>query len=190
METWDKAQEWEKSWHGKCLNTYREETKQLVYAKKMGLEIDYGIDVKGKSILDIGGGCVSLLLKTRNLKNGTVIDPLEYPSWVYSRYASAKIETIVNKAENLDLEQKYDEVWIYNCLQHVVNPELIIQRAKKVCQTIRIFEWLNIPTNTGHIHELKKEKLDEWLGGKGNIEELNEYGCNGLAYFGVFKGDL
>lgn len=187
---WTEAQQWEKDWHGKCLNTYREETKQLVYARYMGLKIGSSIDVEDKSIMDIGGGEVSLLLKTRNLKSGTVIDPLKYPDWVYARYDCAGIKAIVDQAENINTEEVYDECWIYNCLQHTVDPELIIKKALSICKTLRIFEWIDVPTDIGHLHILTEDKLNEWLGQKGNVNYLNDSGCRGRAYFGVFKGNL
>ncbi len=186
---WKEAQSWEKNWHGRCINTYREETKQLVYARKMGLEISDAIDCQNKSIIDIGGGCVSLLLKTKNLRNGMVWDPLFYPDWVYERYEAAGLKYWHGRGENLDPDTIYDEVWIYNCLQHTINPEQVIKSARKRGAVIRIFEWIDIPTNIGHIHTLTEENLDKWLGGKGSVEYLDEYGCNGKAYFGVFKGD-
>ena len=38
---WDDDQQWESEWWGNCVNTYAEETKQLTYAEKMGLEAYY-----------------------------------------------------------------------------------------------------------------------------------------------------
>ncbi|MHC4464472.1 MAG: hypothetical protein ACYS30_24030, partial [Planctomycetota bacterium] len=58
---WSEVQEWETSWWGKCINTYGEETKQLLYADRMGLQMfhdgksPFNIDVKGANVLDIGG---------------------------------------------------------------------------------------------------------------------------------------
>jgi hypothetical protein len=55
-----------------------------MYAKYMGLLIDEHKNIfipeeKNLKILDIGGGPTSLLLKTYNLKEGKIIDPLKYP---------------------------------------------------------------------------------------------------------------
>jgi len=36
--------------------------------------------------------------------------------------------------------------------------------------------------------ELKQDLLEEWLGNlKGTVEELNENGCTGRCFYGVFK---
>ena len=96
-EAWRRAQAWERDWWGDCLNTYSEEEKQLVYANRMGLvafhdgKSPYNFDLGGMSVLDIGGGPCSLLLKCVNFR-GKVIDPLCFPDWVLARYELAGIE--------------------------------------------------------------------------------------------------
>ena len=90
------ANEWEKQWWGTCQNTYGEEEKQVVCATKMGLRFfhdgkgPYNIDMHGSSVLDIGGGPCSLLLKCVNVK-GKVADPLllGFPHWILERYEEA-----------------------------------------------------------------------------------------------------
>lgn len=194
MDFWQKAQKWEKSWWGSCTNTLGEETKQLLYAEKMGLiftpdgNTPYRIDMEGKSVLDIGGGPCSLLLKCVNVE-GKVIDSLKFPSWVYQRYRATGIEYVVYPAEDLN-ERDYDEVWIYNMLQHVDNPKEVIIRARGAGKIIRIFEWIGTPANIGHPHTLTEEKLNYWLGGEGKAEEFKgRNNCFGKGYYGIFIGE-
>jgi hypothetical protein len=173
---------------GNCVNTHQEETKQFVYANLMGLDTTgYRINVKNKSIIDIGAGPVSLLLKADNLKYGTTVDPLIYPKWIYDRYTAAGLKYLITGGETIPLDTRYDECWIYNCLQHVEDPAKIILNAREVASTIRIFEWIDIPAHVGHPHELKKEKLESWLGQAGNTKELAESGCYGKCFYGVFQ---
>jgi 2-polyprenyl-3-methyl-5-hydroxy-6-metoxy-1,4-benzoquinol methylase len=190
---WKDAQSWEKDWHGNCVNSIGEELKQLVYARKMGIEITrnaytpYNIEMPGKSVLDIGGGAYSLLLKV-NAETKVVIDPLmeDFPFWVAARYDGAGIDHRALKGETFKIDKIFDEVWIYNVLQHTENPEEVIKNAKAHGKLIRIFEWIDTPTNIGHIHTLTEENLNSWLGGSGKVEQLNENGCVGKAYYGVF----
>ena len=120
MNKWEAAQEKERNWWGSCQNTFEEEGKQLEYAVKMGLDHSpdgmnpYSFDMKGKSVLDIGGGPASLLLKCRNVR-GKVVDPMVVPSWVIERYREAGIEYERTMAETMQ-ESGWDEVWIYNTL--------------------------------------------------------------------------
>jgi hypothetical protein len=218
-QTWEEAQKWEADWHGNCVNSLNEELKQLVYAHKMGLSITptpktpINFDLQGKSVLDIGGGAYSLLLKCVNFKTenegglpmGTsVIDPIDHPEWVKMRYESAGIFFKRMAGEDLrattskidgdglkenipfDEDDKFDEIWIYNVLQHTKDPEKIIANARKIGKLIRIFEWVETPVNVGHLHTLKEDKLNEWLGGEGKVEYIDKSGCKGLCYYGIF----
>lgn len=191
MNQWDKAQKFEKEWWLACQNTFGEETKQFLYAHRMGLttfhdgKSPFNFDMKGKSVLDIGGGPTSLLLKCHNVK-GKVIDPCEFPGWVWDRYQLAGIEYEQIKAEEMK-EKGYDECWIYNCLQHCENPEKVIKNARKAGKLIRIFEWIETEANEGHPHILTEKKLNKWLGGNGKVEELKgQNTCWGKAYYGIF----
>lgn len=186
-KVWVKANEWERSWWGDCSNTIGEEIKQFYYATLMGLDSykkenhkgGFRFDLRGKSVLDIGGGPVSLLLKCGNFKKAVVVDPCNFPKWVGERYKTHNIEFINKPAEEIDLKD-FDEVWIYNCLQHTKDPEKIIKNALKAGKVVRIFEWINTGTNEGHITNLTKGFLDKYF--RGRVEKLNKHGCFGDAY--------
>lgn len=193
MTDWPKAQSWELKWWNNCVNTLGEEIKQLLYAEKMGLNFTpdantpHRIDMGGKSILDIGGGPASLLLKCTNVR-GKVIDPLKFPKWVLARYKFAGIDFDRLKAEDMQ-EEGWDEAWIYNVLQHVENVERVIENIVKSSKLIRLFEWIDTPTNIGHIHRLTDKLLDSLLEGNGKIENLTgQNQCFGRAYYGIFIG--
>lgn len=190
---WQKVNELEKDWWGNCSNTYGEETKQLLYANRMGLRTNhngkspYNFNLEGKSVLDIGGGPCSLLLKCENLGMGFVVDPCDFPTWVEDRYINAGLGYSKQKGELLDIKAPVDEVWIYNVLQHVEDPELVIANAKKAGKIIRIFEWIEIADDHAHPHALKEADLNKWLGGEGKTEFLSgENQCYGQCYYGVF----
>lgn len=187
------AQEWEASWWGDCVNTYGEETKQRTYASYMGLvgrQIDGKgpfYDLRGSSVLDIGGGPVSMLLKAINFRSAVVIDPCPYPAWTRARYKAAGITYLPIEGEYFFDPQSFDEVWIYNVLQHVIDPASVIETARKHADILRIFEWVDAETNAAHPHVLTADKLTEWIGKRGTVVRLNENGAVGTAYFGVFK---
>lgn len=196
--SWEDDNKWESEWWGNCANTLREELLQFAYSKRTGLQssynsrTDFNIDMGGKSVIDLGGGPVSLLLKCQNVK-GTVIDPCKFPDWIRARYKAAEIKYFQIKAEDLVLAAS-DEVWIYNVLQHTVDPEKIIRNAKKAAPVIRLFEYVDAGTSDGHPHELTEAKLNQWLNGKGTVEWINEegdsalnkHGAIGKCYYGVF----
>jgi len=190
--SWNEDQTWESEWWGNCGNTFNEEEKQIVYANRMGLKelksdkTPYIFDLEG-SALDIGGGPSSLLLKCPNAK-GTVVDPLHYPLWVYARYDACGIKYKKIAGEDINTTQTYDTVLIYNVLQHVIDPELIIKKALLISKEVRIFEWIDRGVLKGHPHNLTANNLNEWLHGWGKTENMNGHGCYGMAYYGVFLG--
>lgn len=188
------SDDYEMSFWGDAGNTFHEEQKQIVYATRMGLRPIWdcahppSFDLEGRSVLDIGGGPVSLLLKCTNRGRCKVIDPAPFPKWVWRRYQDCGIGYAIEKAEAImaDLDGEFDEAWIYNVLQHVDEPALVIAKARSVSRAVRIFEWIEVDPYPGHPHRLEREQLDEWLGGAGFTARLNEHGAVGLAYYGVF----
>jgi len=193
MNTWEEAQQWEAKWWSTCANTVWEDVKQMGLAPYMGLNIipnaytSYRIPLEGQSVLDIGGGPSSLLLKCENV-NGTVMDPCDYPSWVGKRYKECGINYHKMKGEDIPVQLKYDEVWIYNVLQHTQDPKKVIRNAKRVGKIIRLFEWLETGVNEGHLHSFTREQLEGWLGGSGKVVKLSSNGLYGTALTGVFLG--
>lgn len=197
--SWADDNHWEQIWWGNCGNTLREELLQFAYAKRMGLtstyngRTDFNIDMQGKRVIDLGGGPVSLLLKCVNV-DGIVVDPCKFPEWVKARYKETGILCLRMPAEQLTLG-KADEIWIYNVLQHTMDPEKIINNARKMAPVLRIFEYIDTGTSPGHPHELTEEKLNEWIGSKGFTEwiddtgdsALNKHGAKGRCYYGVFE---
>lgn len=189
---WKRATQWEEAWWGNCVNTYGEQEKQILYAQKMGLEFvhdgksPYNIVIAGENILDIGCGPTSLLLKCVDFNQAVGVDPIRFPAWVLERYKAAHIKFVQKKAEEY-FAHGFDEAWIYNVLQHTENPQAVIKNAQLAAKVIRLFEWIDTPTNTGHLHTLTQETLDRWLGGNGKVEQLNGQGnCFGKAYYGIF----
>lgn len=188
----------EANWWGNCENTYGEETKQLVYARYMQLyAMNLGgpgleIDLAGYSVVDIGGGPCSLLLKCRNRGICAVVDPCPYPAWTMLRYSSSDIDFVLEEAETFlhRLGNKgADEIWIYNVLQHVKDPEMIVRESRRCAKTIRMFEWLDLPPHPGHPNELHEDELQVWLGTVGSYGEINEAGAVGKAFWGVFPSE-
>jgi hypothetical protein len=175
----------ENNYWNDCTNTFDEDQKHYVYAKYMGLDRQhYSFNVNNKTILDIGGGPTSILLKTINLKKGKVCDPLKFPAWVYERYKIKNIDWEIISGESI-CEKSWDEVWIYNCLQHTNDPSLIIKNALQAGKVLRIFEWIDIPPHDGHPQMITKELLDNLIGKQGSTIQLAESGCFGKAYYNI-----
>lgn len=187
-------QEYERDWWGDCVNTFSEEARQITYAHRMGLVNTPDpytgrwpqYDLQGKSVLDIGGGPASMLLKSVNRGRCAIVDPCPYPTWTRRRYALAGITVFEQSAESFLSRQSFDEVWIYNVLQHVEDPYRVIACAKQHGNLLRIFDWVDTPPSLGHPHTLTKSLLDEWLDADGEVGFINENSAVGSAYYGAF----
>lgn len=185
----------EKRFWSDCTRSLGEELKQISYLSRMGFPLvetwrsPFNYDAKGRSIIDIGGGPCSVLLKMENRgEEFLVVDPGDYPEWVDARYATAKIEVIGFPAEEL-LDRTwghlrlnvapYDLALIYNCLQHCADPQKVVANARVASDDrLAMFEWIDLEPHEGHPHKLTREALNEWTGRTGVVEEFR--GENGL----------
>lgn len=197
--SWSEDNAWESSWWGNCCNTLGEKFKQMAYLTKMGLAWETNphdgntiyLKIQNISVIDIGGGPDSVLLQTRNIR-GTVVDPCVYPEWTKQRYETAGIKLLQIKAEDLDISDpslRFDEAWIYNCLQHVEDPERIAKNVLEIAKTIRIIEPIDLQASKGHPQVLTQDRLESMFNSKGFVSEMNENGFTCRAFYGVFRGN-
>lgn len=185
QKTWEaNVQSFEAHWWGDCANTYGEETKQIAYAK--GMNLDPGPwrggdhwpiwNMGNAKILDIGGGPSSMLLKS-DFGVGVVVDPCPYPGWVAERYKAHGVEYVQQPAEEFlpgEGDEYFDEAWMYNVLQHTINPEAIVRGMRRVAKRVRIFEWIDTPPHPGHPHTLTVPDLESWVAGTGHVVWLDD----------------
>lgn len=194
--TWDEHQRFEADHWSDCANTFDEENKQVLYAARMGLQMIRGphgewpcYDMAGRTVLDIGGGPVSILLKCLGLGCPSfVLDPCPFPDWVAARYQAHGIWLERMAAEHAFIAPRFDEVWVYNVLQHVHDPERVAALAVNAGRIVRVFDWLDTPYHPGHPNTLTVEDMRRWFDGLGTIEVLEgQNGCEGRAWYGVFS---
>lgn len=137
-----------------------EEDKQKYYSFLLNIPFVY--DMGGKSILDIGGGPDSMLLRSINVAKARVVDPGDYPANILERYRAKGIEYVRCLAEDYHSTEIFDEVWIYNVLQHTVNTEAIIKNAMRSAgQKIRFLDWAYTSPTLGHPQTITKEYIVE-----------------------------
>jgi hypothetical protein len=188
-QEWSKAQSFEKTW---WLNTREQHASEIeksdIVAKIM--MVDKGLP--NKTVIDIGAGPLSLLQRLP-VKEGTALDPIFYED-LEEIYTQKGIKRLVMRGEDLEvITERYDEAWIYNCLQHVVNPTRIIKNAMEVASIVRIFEWINIPPYEGHLHMLTQDLLEKpfitngWTNLQKSVGHISHSGLDGDYYFAIFR---
>jgi 2-polyprenyl-3-methyl-5-hydroxy-6-metoxy-1,4-benzoquinol methylase len=120
---------------------------------------DYFAD---KTILEIGGGRYPLTgsIKTKKSVN---IEPLwdKYPNEDKVWANKNKVISISTTLEELVVDKIYDEIWFFNILQHVIDPKSLLEKAKSCAKKIRVFEPINVPTDSMHLHVLTPETFTD-----------------------------
>ena len=177
----------EKNWWADCLgkNVIQELFKQNLCMKYM--QISEWPDLRGKSVCDVGGGPWSILLRTFNVGRAVIVDPLLYPNYILRRYANLNIEYIQQVAEDASAFQDtiFDEIWCYNCLQHVDDPQKVLQNIKEHCNLFRCFDWIFTPAHLGHPHTLTPQlflnTFKDWEIKHSEEIDVNQPGCYGEA---------
>lgn len=200
---WEETIAWESSWWGLEPNPRWDEEvkKQRTYAQLMGLPEN--LDMGDTNILDVGCGPASMLLRANRPalpdpgthNQGIVragVDPLPVSDATKKKYADHGIDFYNVKAEDMYGEgtklrgTAFDEVWMYNCLQHVDDPRHILSNIKvaaiRVGARVRIFEWVDLGVCPGHPHNLTEEMFleafpkDQWTRLIWNVGCLRDFG--------------
>jgi len=153
--------------------------KQNRYALNMGLINDinnFEIDLDSKSVLDVGCGPISMLLRSNNFKRAVGVEPLFYGEDVFDNYKNKNIDLYNIPAEEMNFkDREFDELWMYNVLQHVYDVSLIIKKIERYSKKIRIFEWIDIPPHDGHPHMLTEDFFVESMNLKKDDYKIVEF---------------
>jgi hypothetical protein len=157
MERWAQAQTAEAQFHNepkdKLVNMYRDSYAQ--YFKWTGISA-----LEGKTIIEVGCAHIPALMFCTDYK-GIIIEPL--PSDILLGITQdMPVEVIREPAEYVDITG--DEVWLFNVLQHVIDPDELIANMKRCADVIRYFEPVNMETSTHHPHGFTMDDFTRWFG--------------------------
>lgn len=155
-ETWEKAQAAERRFHSEDFDTGYDHyaTSYVQYFKHLGINPE----LLGKNIVEIGPADFPALAYTTNRGDKSlIIEPM--PSEHLNRF---NIPMLAVCAE--DAEYEADEVWLFNVLQHVIDPYQIVERAKKQSKVIRFFEPIDYGCDECHPWNLTEAMFREWFG--------------------------
>jgi hypothetical protein len=164
-ERWLQAQEAERKYHTEDFQTGFDHygISYAQYFKHTGVDSD----LKGKNICEIGPADFPALAYCKNVGDQSlIIEPM--PSEYLKRFG---FKIVTELAE--DAIYKADEVWLFNVLQHVMDPGKIVENAKASAKIIRFFEPINYGTNEAHPWNLTLEMFQNWFK-KVNYYPFNE----------------
>ena len=188
LDRWEAAQAAEFG-HHQDLRREAYITATNVIGKYLG--IDYEKDFKDKVIVQVGAGPRGSILSTKGaFKRGIVVEPLidRWPSNIREDYEEIGVEIIAAPYEDLEIDEKVDETWFFNVVQHVFDPKEQLELAKKTSKVIRVFEPIGTSTDTAHPHYITEETFTDVLGNFGQIfeggTEQGFFSCD--CYYGTW----
>ncbi len=144
------------------------------------------LDYENKTIIDVGSGPVGPLLYCKNISNKSAcIEPLinKYNPIVKERYSNNGINVFDGPFEDYIFNEKIDEIWFFNILQHCIDPELCLKKAIQNSKIIRVFEPIDLPTNNEHPHSFSEQWFKDILGDEikifqgGTIDRFHQANC-------------
>ncbi|KKS77420.1 MAG: hypothetical protein UV51_C0007G0018 [Candidatus Woesebacteria bacterium GW2011_GWC1_42_9] len=136
-----------------------------------------------KTILEIGCSDYPALFYCDSYKNGYIIEP-QQNDILKTLCATQGIVILPGVAEDVPFPE-VDEVWIFNLLQHVMDPALIISKSKAASRIIRFFEPINCkPLDIGHLHDFDLDYFNSSFSGcakhypsNPNAEKFHAHEC-------------
>lgn len=164
---WENAQKGEINHHSDSFDLNEKNFNHYlhVYAKVFGLvQPEFNFDINGKSIMEIGPGVFSAMLYCKNInKPCYVVEPLQMPANVIEQYADKPITFLNGTVEELDLPS-VDEVWVFNVMQHIWQPDVFVEKLKRAAKKIVFFEPINTPKDQMHIQTYGIDSFKEFFG--------------------------
>lgn len=111
------------------------------------------------------------------VKNKIVVEPMfdSFPDTVKNYYYQNRIAVIRKQFEEIEekdiemLASNSREVWLFNVLQHVQDPDLIVNKCKEYFTVIKFFEPINTPIDTCHPHTFDLEWFKQHFGDCTNL---------------------
>lgn len=165
LERWQLAQIEERKFHTGSFDHYMESYKH--YFKYLGIKPG----LENKKIVEIGPADYPALAYCSDIGESFVIEPM--PSEVLKTF---NIPIVTDCAE--DVFYQADEVWLMNVLQHTIDPNKIIERAKKQAKVIRFFEPINYGVDECHLWNFTLEDFKNWFGDSVEYYPKNETAKN------------
>ena len=144
------------------------------------------LDLNNKTILEIGPARVSALLYCNNYGPSFIVEPTKYDDTEHL-YINKDITFIRDLYEDCE-SPIVDEIWLFNVLQHIQDPDLFIDKCKKSAKTIKFFEPINTPIETHHPHSFTFDDYVKYFGNsvklyKGSTEKFHTADC----VYGIYE---
>lgn len=116
--------------------------------------------INDRVVIEIGPADFPALMFC-DTRESIVIEPMPSP-FLKQICERCKIMLITTPVEDLCMPRA-QEIWVFNVLQHVIDPEWFIKQCK-IIKTVRFFEPINQPACEYHPHSPIEEDFRRWFG--------------------------
>lgn len=141
-------------------------------------------DLQGGKIIEIGCAGFPALYFRKNYK-GVVIEPLEIET-LGIICKEKGIERIKAAVEDIDLPD-CDEIWLFNVMQHIIDPELFVLKCKESAKVIKYFEPIDYPVCEYHPHTFSMDDFTRWFGGPKLYNDFVPHFHDAECAYGIWK---
>jgi len=186
LERWQQAQVAERKLHDKTLEEGKHHYR-IAYSNNFRyLNID---PTNVKNIIEIGCADFPALLFCDPLLPCAIVEPM--PSSILKRICeNTGITLYTETIEQLDPLYIYgQEAWLFNVLQHTIDPEEIIETLQTYARCIRYFEPIDTAITDYHPHSFTKDDFDRWFPGVNKYYNETTNACfhDGPCCYGVWN---
>lgn len=161
-ERWNEAQAAERKYHNFSYDEGRKHYHKsyATYFSLLGMHFD----LKGSSVTEIGPADFPALAYCTNYATSVVIEPMP-STWLMKSIDNKPIVLIKEAVENIypDELPETKEVWIFNVMQHIIDPDEFIDQCKTIGEIVRFFEPINYPTSVHHPHAFDIDDFKNWF---------------------------
>lgn len=183
MERWQQAQKAERGFHNLS------HAEGLVH---YGMSYNHyfhfvglGRDLHGLNVIEVGPADFPALNYCTNFGNAVVVEPM--PSEILEQICKERgIVLMDHPFETLapgSAGEGLTEVWLFNVMQHIIDPDKFIEVAKGCADRIRFFEPIDRAVELHHPHRYSLKDFQNWFGDSvqlyigGKIEGFHEADC-------------
>ena len=146
--------------------------------------LDIPEDLGYRTIIEVGCAGFPALNWRKNYK-GIVIEPLNTET-LKTICKGKNILWIKEPVEELDMP-KCDELWLFNVMQHIQDPELFIEKCKESANVIKWFEPIDYPVCVYHPHTFSREDFIRWFGHTQIYKDFVPHFHDAICSFGTWK---
>jgi len=145
--------------------------------------VGLGFNLHGLNVIEVGPADFPALACCENFGLALIVEPM--PSEILEQTCKEKGFRLINvpfESVNFNKAEGITEVWLFNVMQHVIDPEALIKEAKEVADRIRFFEPIDQPITDYHPHTYSLKDFQRWFGDVnlyvgGTVEGFHQADC-------------